>query len=913
MNLTLKIKTPLSAMLAASLALQPLVAGAALHQLSFVKTESPTLQTLDMTANADWDFDATPVKQSLGGQPLNRAYITEVFASMAKTTFTMTEGRHRIGTVFVYPNGRYGGGVDMRLIAQKPGRSNANIAGWASRDGHSTNYVVDDSSGAPRDETQVGLGQVIAHENAHYVYALFDEYREAGTAPKPDDPGAPSNIDTPLNTLMNDQYSFGSFSTPADNAAPTNTAHKRVYGASAWEVLARPISADPAAVQDLGRTSFAAFSGFVPPNAAALQRPVEGWDAAFKVVFLDNPLNSNVYIVSRTATAAQLAAVKNAVVQSIRGLPLGQKTVGTLITYGGNGGAPQLVVAPTAIETEANRAALIAAVEAVTTDPLAGNLEAAMTAVLDEVTRQYADKQIAVLGDGIFMHVFAGAEDTISAATRDRIKNLRLAVNVNLLTSLAAKTAAAASGASAPKAMREKAATGGVTLAQLSHATGGHYTNAHNGAALTTGTVRAQGASSGSSNVTLATDYRGLLAAGERAELKTPVLAKTDGAITFNAHWSSDADSSKIRYELTAPDGTRFAPTDPLLSQSFANGQVKYVMNADASSAHFEVAKAFPGSNGIWTSTVIAAAAIGAPVMQEIEAESTLKIEIDVLADGKANPILTTRLATDRAVQGAEVTAVFYGADGEIKLTKTLLDDGKNGDAKPGDGIYSASVAGQLAAGQYDVVVRATAGPNGAALSSSGSTRSGVNAAPESLGGAFSRTADTLLTIAATTVVEYYVPSLKKYFITGRDNEKATLAQFPAVYTLTGMSFVAGPGLAPPAGTQPICRYYFAPPLANTHFYGGPTDCATVGTAFAGNKAVTNEGVDFAVASPDGAGNCPASAPVKVYRSFNNRSAQNDGNHRYTVTQARYSQMVAQGYSADGAVFCAASATDATQ
>ena len=86
-----------------------------------------------------------------------------------------------------------------------------------------------------------------------------------------------------------------------------------------------------------------------------------------------------------------------------------------------------------------------------------------------------------------------------------------------------------------------------------------------------------------------------------------------------------------------------------------------------------------------------------------------------------------------------------------------------------------------------------------------------------------------------------------------------------------------------------------------------------VTTTFAGNAATKNEGVDFAVATPDATGNCPASAPVKVYRSFNNRSAQNDGNHRYTVSLARYNQMIAAGYSADGPVFCAATVTNATQ
>lgn len=60
-----------------------------------------------------------------------------------------------------------------------------------------------------------------------------------------------------------------------------------------------------------------------------------------------------------------------------------------------------------------------------------------------------------------------------------------------------------------------------------------------------------------------------------------------------------------------------------------------------------------------------------------------------------------------------------------------------------------------------------------------------------------------------------------------------------------------------PLCTQPISRYYFVRPnLPNTHFYGVPTDCALVADAF-------------------------------------------------------FEQMVAAGWSRDGAVMCAASAIDA--
>ena len=164
--------------------------------------------------------------------------------------------------------------------------------------------------------------------------------------------------------------------------------------------------------------------------------------------------------------------------------------------------------------------------------------------------------------------------------------------------------------------------------------------------------------------------------------------------------------------------------------------------------------------------------------------------------------------------------------------------------------------------------------------------------------------------LAPTRVVEYHVSSLNKYFITGREPEKAVLAQFASVYSRTGMQFEAGSGTVPPTGTVPICRFYFAPPLANTHFYGVPADCALLASANQGNTAISNEGLDFAAVIPDATGNCRTDSPVKVYRSFNNRAQQNDGNHRYTVSQTRYSQMTARGYTPEGAVFCAVAAVD---
>lgn len=141
---------------------------------------------------------------------------------------------------------------------------------------------------------------------------------------------------------------------------------------------------------------------------------------------------------------------------------------------------------------------------------------------------------------------------------------------------------------------------------------------------------------------------------------------------------------------------------------------------------------------------------------------------------------------------------------------------------------------------------------------------------------------------AATTavdVVEYFIITLNKYFITGRSAEKAALDGVPASFRRSGAKFSAYAAAGAPSGTDSICRFYSTPDKGgpNTHFYGRPADCELLrGT---NNPVFQYDGEDFAVRTPV-SGVCPASAPNTVYRAFNNRTAQNDGNHRYTNTLA---------------------------
>ncbi len=159
------------------------------------------------------------------------------------------------------------------------------------------------------------------------------------------------------------------------------------------------------------------------------------------------------------------------------------------------------------------------------------------------------------------------------------------------------------------------------------------------------------------------------------------------------------------------------------------------------------------------------------------------------------------------------------------------------------------------------------------------------------------------------TVIEYFNRDAGRYFLTGRTDEQSALDARPASFARTGMQFQArGTQAYADEQSAPICRLYAAPDGggSNTHFYGTGDDCAVLNTA----TALRFEGFDFAATKPL-ASTCPATAPNAIFRLFNNQSATNQGNHRYVVSLATKSRMMAQGWVDEGAVFCSASVIDA--
>jgi hypothetical protein len=170
------------------------------------------------------------------------------------------------------------------------------------------------------------------------------------------------------------------------------------------------------------------------------------------------------------------------------------------------------------------------------------------------------------------------------------------------------------------------------------------------------------------------------------------------------------------------------------------------------------------------------------------------------------------------------------------------------------------------------------------------------------------------LAVASTTpVVEFYSASLDHYFIASGADEIALLDRgAQGDWKRTGYGFKAWTRASDaPPGAVAVCRFYARGP--NSHFFTGSrqecdylrtleqqqrADAAASGKAFLGWGY---EGIAFYALVPV-SGQCGA-ATTPVYRIYNNRAAQMDSNHRFTIDRMQESAMAVEGID-EGAQLC---------
>lgn len=185
------------------------------------------------------------------GAPVNtaaeRAKYEAILAYFADGVYEASNGVNKLHRVTMYTGGANFDTANVQWIPSC--WPNAHISGYG-RSGtrvemcdvfQSNNFLADDTGAQ-------GGGYTIAHEWGHYYYGMFDEYvgSQAST-----NPGSPQLGDTPPEyAIMNNQWSavngdprWLNFSAAVNYQE--RTAQGRVFGASAWNTLARTPNSDP--------------------------------------------------------------------------------------------------------------------------------------------------------------------------------------------------------------------------------------------------------------------------------------------------------------------------------------------------------------------------------------------------------------------------------------------------------------------------------------------------------------------------------------------------------------------------------------------------------------------------------------------------------------------------------------------
>ena len=174
--------------------------------------------------------------------------ILEFFAD---SVYEMSNGVHKIGTVTIYQNGEAANTADVKWVAEE--WPMAYPSGYGRTDSEMQVFFGDvfpfpTPVNALLESNWRRAGYTLGHEWGHYYYGLFDEYVaniDDGIYyyPHSDDKAVTNSIMNDQVNAINGDFNWLNFSISKNNTK--KTAQHRMYKASGWETLVRPLSEDP--------------------------------------------------------------------------------------------------------------------------------------------------------------------------------------------------------------------------------------------------------------------------------------------------------------------------------------------------------------------------------------------------------------------------------------------------------------------------------------------------------------------------------------------------------------------------------------------------------------------------------------------------------------------------------------------
>ena len=746
--------------------LQPLLA--ANHPNSRVASTN----VIDLTANVDWDYDAAaPQQAGAGGVTITKEVLrNQILREVARSVFLMTEGRHRIGTVYVYKNSRFGANVDVQII-NKSDRSYAAGAKWQRATGSTYNFLAMDNQA----EKLRNYARVIAHELGHYVYGFADEYREEGKALDPNAQYSPAGADFTRNSIMNNHENFTRLSLAEDysalNQAVNNTAQARLYatdrvnlrGGSQWEMLVRDPQTDPDEAKNFhegDRTWFDAFKNFTPPATLGQLTRYFGvyCDPDQVQAFCgtgDSSRDQTVPAADRLGTQAEYDARMfeksggSNGADAVDGQP-GSAFESFKVLFA-DSPEPESIAVQTATTARAGMKGRLGLTPKAVTGSVAVSrhvlvIDRSLPATAFNEVKQVAEALLELAAPGsrwsIVVSPGTGSAPLTSMSPIDTDR-ARLVAAVQGLTRADGTFDAAAAFAQAqaqlaqgraeidPASVSLLTAQGSTVPAALATSVRQARTSVNSiGMLLPVGSVASQ-VSGGITLDSLAVASGGRASNARNAEqaVKEALRAEREAAgevfalLSTTAYDTLAAGSQEETFNVTTHDRIvsahwYFDPADKarlsfrLVTPAGTVTTLSPESDLDDGYALIEVDNSDGRHNGAARAVVTASAAVANPVGLDVQSESEIEMLVDLeggtLGDNRA-PVLRVQLAGKAPIAKARVLATISNAETGVVVLRdlVLLDDGAGLDSRADDGRYTLSLRDQLEPGDYTVSVRA--------------------------------------------------------------------------------------------------------------------------------------------------------------------------------------------------------------
>ena len=666
--------------------------------------------TFDMTISYHDTLSADSVP---AGDP-KRALALEVESVIkywADALYQQSNGQHTLGTVYIYQGGKFG---DKASVLWKANAwPTGAIAGYGKPGQvitfgdvfNSTTFV----GAASTATSQANGGYTLGHETGHYVYALYDEYVATYTNPPRSwpwssdvSPSGAAIMNSQWNAMKNNDGGWLNHSIAAFYVTSTDTAQKRMYGKSCWQVLLQAPSQDGVSGDTTVKPSRVQYSFSKPVttsgdylNAVTPGTHLAAAQANLKILWLAEATMVYQIVLDRSGSMGTnpdkpddptpLSYAKTAACNLVDSLPknvyvgIVQFDDSTSQVY------PITLIASNDAAAAATRAAAKAAINGLTSGGSTAIYDAASYAL-----SQFVAQKTALSADLLGVtYLLTDGEDNSSSKSMGEVIGEYQAQKVPLIT--VGYGAGGQAGSSA--------------LTQLADGTGGQYfASPVDQAALQQVFFAALGKTSDA--VSLGT-FKETLAAGA-STTKTFRVDSTLGTATFFAGWKGTA--AGVTLTLTGPGGAVGIVSGDVQDQGGAISFSKRISGPAAGTWSLQL------TNVTAASLDVSCSATGEP-----GTGTGYSVTLG-LADGGSTvassrpALLLARVNRNGvALKGATVVGTLTDPAGAVSPL-TFRDDGTGGDATASDGIYSAVVSG-YSGGTYKVDVTAS-NPGGTAQES---------------------------------------------------------------------------------------------------------------------------------------------------------------------------------------------------